>query len=83
MSNTTQKNAHVNGYLNSVPVTPSDANDLPTEMKIAVAATGNVVVQDRYGRQTTWTGVAAGVELPGLYKRVLSTGTTATVVGLY
>lgn len=78
-----QKSAHNSGYLHTVAVALSDTVDLPTEMQIAVAATGNVVVMDRFGNQSTWTGVPVGTVLPGLYKRVLVTGTTATVYGVY
>jgi hypothetical protein len=71
---------------NSVVVTPSDTVDFTSYPKgISVAATGNLVVlplkaPDDGAHLITYTGVAAGFMPPFRVRRVMATGTTATVV---
>jgi hypothetical protein len=69
-----------------VAVTPSDSVDLPNGQPrgLYVGATGNVVVRDAGGTNTTLVGLAAGLIHPIAPVRILSTGTTATgIVAVY
>lgn len=65
-----------------VSITPNDSADLSREMLIYAATAGAIAVHDMDGTAITYT-VQIGDILPIIAKRVLSTGTTATVVGLY
>lgn len=70
----------------AVAVVPNDATDLPDGVAtfgLFVVATGNVVFHDAAGNAITLSAVAANTRLPIQAKRVLSTGTTATVRALY
>lgn len=65
-------------------VTPSDTVDLkPYARAIVVIATGNLVilpVENADASTVTFTGVPVGFVPPFKVRRVLSTGTTASVV---
>lgn len=62
-------------------ITPSNTVDLPTKPKVLYcAAAGTVALMDDSGTTLTYT-LAAGQVFPFSPKRVLATGTTATVVG--
>lgn len=64
-------------------VTPSDTVDLPRLPKaIYISVTGSLVVHNLNGDPCTFASVPAGATLPIRAKRVLATGTTATVVAL-
>lgn len=62
-------------------IAPSDSADLPVIPRVIYCQTaGNVAIRDVAGVDVTYT-VMAGQILPFSAQRVLSTGTTATVVG--
>lgn len=67
-------------------ITPSDTEDLANVSKgIVVCATGNVVVipvNNADEETITFTAVPAGFIVPYFIRRVLSTGTTATVASI-
>lgn len=64
-------------------VTPSDTVDLPSYAKaLVVAATGNLVIlpaRNVDGTTITFTGCPVGMIVPYRVRRVLASGTTATV----
>lgn len=64
-------------------VTPSDTVDLTTYTKaLVVTATGNLVIlpaRNVDGTTITFTGCPVGMIVPYRVRRVLATGTTATV----
>lgn len=66
-------------------VTPNDDNDLVTKATggLFVTAVGNVAFHDMSGNVVTLTAVAANTRIPIQARRVLSTGTTATVIALF
>jgi hypothetical protein len=67
-------------------VTPSDSADLPGGVckALEVIATGDVVcLAENDDTAVTRAAVPAGAIIEVRIKRVLSTGTTATVVALY
>jgi hypothetical protein len=67
-------------------VTPSDTDDLPGGAckALEVIATGDVVcLAENDDAAVTRTAVAAGTVIEVRVRRVLSTGTTATLVALY
>jgi hypothetical protein len=70
-------------------ITPADGTDLPDYNSrrvnaIYVGGLGNIVVRDDLGNDVTFTAVPVGTILPISPKRILSTGTTATlIIGLY
>ena len=62
-------------------ITPSDSTDLAIRPRALYCQTyGTVAITDEFGTSVTYT-VAAGQILPFRGMRILSTGTTATVVG--
>lgn len=63
-------------------VTPSNSVDLTEEAMIYCDTAGTVAVHDHGGVSKTYT-VLAGDILPIICRRVLSTGTTATVTAIY
>jgi hypothetical protein len=64
-------------------ITPSDAVDISRgPLIIYCTVAGTVAAIDSAGVVVTYT-MAVGDVLPLLVKRVNSTGTTATVIGLY
>jgi hypothetical protein len=71
--------------VNSAAVTPSDTVDFTTYPKgIVVTAAGNLVVlplkaADDGAHLITFTGVSAGFVVPFRVRRVMATGTTASV----
>ena len=70
-------------YLDSFAITPHDTNDLTDPSQaLLVVATGNLSIELVKGGTVALTAVAANTILPLACKKVLSTGTTATVVGL-
>lgn len=81
-------NRHAEYPHTHVDITPSDANDLSRLMIIYVegntAAPLTIAVHDQNGTALTYTVTEPNYILPVLVRRVLSTGTTATVIyGLY
>ena len=60
-------------------ITKADS-DLTDGVAVAiyVGTTGDVSVIDAQGNTSTFTAVPAGVILPGQFKRICSTGTTAS-----
>lgn len=64
-------------------ITPSDDNDLtPQPRVLRVLTEGNLAIQDFGGVEITYA-VTAGEVFMFAPKRVLATGTTATVAGWY
>lgn len=64
------------------PVNPNDGTDLPTTPKaLLVAVAGNLAVRGSSGTTVT-IPVVVGQIVPLRVRRVMATGTTATVVGL-
>ena len=62
-----------------VAVTKSDTNDLPFVPKaVYVGTNGDVRIIDNWDNDTVIPSVPAGSILPGRWKRILSTGTTAS-----
>lgn len=66
-------------------VTPNNSTDLVTKATggLFVTAVGNVAFHDMDGNTVTLTAVAANTRIPIQARRVLSTGTTATVIALF
>lgn len=68
------------------PIVPSDANDLTTYAKaIVVTAAGNLVIlpaKNADGSTITFTGVPVGFIPPFRVRRVMATGTTASVAAI-
>lgn len=65
-------------------ITPNDGADLAQRpRKLFIAATGNLVIRGNSGQSLTLTGLAANTQLNLSPLRVMATGTTATVWGLY
>lgn len=72
------------GFAKTFAITPNDSADLGRPCEgLLVSATGNVVFHNNDGQSVTITGAAAGQHIPVKVRRVLSTGTTATVYGLW
>lgn len=70
------------GSLDSYPaVTPSDTEDLPGGVAIAIYidVAGPVVLNDANGNTETFSALAVGQWHPMRVTRVLATGTNATV----
>ena len=64
-------------------ITPNDGVDLATVPRaLYVNVAGTLVLHDKSGTAITYN-VTAGQVLPLRVRRVLATGTTATVVGWY
>ena len=62
-----------------IAVSASDSSDLPFVSKaLYVGNTGNVTVQDMYDNTTTIPNVPAGSILPGRFKRLMNTNTSAS-----
>lgn len=73
--------------LTSVPddvidITPSDATDLPVVCRgLFIGGSGGDVRVHMYsGREVTLTNLQPGIDYPRRIKRVLATGTTATLI---
>lgn len=66
------------------PIIPSDSDDMPKYAKVGVLTAGNVVYLPALNADgvTITRAVEAGDVLPVLVRRVLATGTTATVTAL-
>ena len=63
-------------------ITKSDSTTTKGIRSLYIQASGNVALEDKQGNQVTFA-VTAGQVLPVQPSKVLSTGTTATVIGLY
>lgn len=65
-------------------VTPSDAVNLPAvaQAGLYVIVTGNLAFHDASGQTVTLLAVPVFTRIPIAAKRVLATGTTATVLAL-
>lgn len=60
-------------------VTPSDTADLaPMALALYVGTGGDIVAQDPDGNEVTFSNVPQGAILPGRFRRVLNTSTTAS-----
>lgn len=68
------------------PIAPSDSTDLTTYAKaIVVTAAGNLVIlpaKNADGSTVTFTGVPVGFIPPFRVRRVMATGTTASVAAI-
>lgn len=71
-------------YGSGFQITPSDSNDLPSIVSgIYVGGTGALRVLTLDGKDVTFAAVPAGTTIPLQVKRVLASGTGATLlVGL-
>jgi hypothetical protein len=71
----------------ALPVAPSDANDLATYAKsLVVTTTGNLVVLPAMNDDAvtvTFNDCPVGMTVPFRVRRVLATGTTASVAALF
>jgi len=66
-------------YPRALPVTPSDATNLPVvAQSLYVGGAGSISVVTAGGDQVTFASVPAGTVLPVAVRRVRQTGTTAT-----
>jgi hypothetical protein len=66
---------------NAAELTPSDSTNLTTFSRaLWVGGAGNLCVTMIGGQTVTFSNVAAGTFLPIRVKRVLATGTTATLI---
>lgn len=76
--------AITHGYSRTFPVTPNDGVDLmvPCEA-LLVNVAGNLVFRNTVGTDITITGAVAGQVIPIKTRRVLATGTTATVTAMW
>jgi len=63
-------------------ITPSDVTATTGIRSIYIQATGNVALEDKQGNAVTFA-VTVGQVLPVQPAKVLATGTTATVIGLF
>lgn len=64
-----------------VTISPSDSSDVDSRIRaLRVMSDGNVAIMDEAGTTVTYAQFAGDI-MPIRPKRVLSTGTTATVVG--
>jgi hypothetical protein len=75
-------------YITSMAVTPSDTEDLPRSpcRGLLVTAVGNLAIiplNNADAATIALLAVAANTFIPIAARRVLATGTTATVVALY
>lgn len=65
-------------------ITPSDSEELDDIRGLYVGGTGNLELVGQDGTAATFEAVPAGAVLPVSPKKVMSTGTTATlIVALY
>lgn len=66
---------------NAVAITPDDDNDLPFVTRaLWVGGAGTLAVVMESGATASFSGVQAGTQLDFRVKRVLATGTTATLM---
>ncbi len=65
---------------NAVAVTKSDATILPAFRALYVGGAGDVAVTTVDGANATFSGAPAGLVIPIRGTKVLSTGTTATLI---
>lgn len=63
-------------------ITPNDSTSTEGIRSLYIQASGNVALEDKQGTQVTFA-VTVGQVLPVQPSKVLATGTTATVIGLY
>lgn len=72
------------GFARTFPITPSDSADLTTPCDgLLVTVAGNLVFRNTAGVSITITGAAAGQHIPIKTRRVMATGTTATVIAMW
>jgi hypothetical protein len=62
-----------------IAVAPSDVADLPEHRRLWIADAGDLAIQNFQGETVPMGTLPAGIEVPGRVKRVMATGTTATV----
>jgi hypothetical protein len=68
-------------YSEVVDVTPSDTVDLvPGARALFVGGAGNLTIITREGRTVLFTSVAANTKIDVAAKRVMATGTVATLI---
>lgn len=77
--------AYDHGFAKAYPITPNDSTDIGQACEgLFVAVAGNIVLTPAQGGSNiTCTACPAGTFIPIKVKRVLATGTSATVVGLF
>ena len=63
-----------------VAATPSDTVDQPQHRSVWVAAPGTVSIQNTRGQTVALGSLSAGHVIPGAVKRIMATGTTATLL---
>jgi hypothetical protein len=74
----------MNTAKNAELITPDDDNDLAFPRSVYTLTAGNVVLIPQGGTvAVTFTAVAANTMLPVRAKRVLATGTTASLLGVW
>lgn len=73
--------ARINTANKWLTITPSDSVDQPYFRALYAQTTGNVALRDVRNNDVTFA-VTAGQVLPVQPKRVLFTGTSATMIGL-
>lgn len=65
-------------------ITPHDSNAVPEVTRgVYVGTGGSLVVELAWGAILTFTNVPSGAMLPIRVRRVLTSGTAASLVGLY
>jgi len=74
----------MNTAKNAELITPDDGNDLAFPRSVYTLTAGDVVLIPQGGTvAVTFTGVPANTMLPVRAKRVLATGTTASLLGVW
>jgi hypothetical protein len=77
------KNALLKQPTNFLTVVPSDTTDTSrtAQLGVWVGGAGNLAVMGLYDTvAVTLAGIAAGTYVPGQFKRIMATGTTATLI---
>ena len=74
---------NVDNYTSISNVTPSDSADIQLTRGILIGVTGTLAVITASNETITITGLAVGVIHPLCVRRVLATGTSATVISAY
>jgi hypothetical protein len=73
-------NAPLKPFQNGSTVTTSDSADIPETRAVFVGGAGNLTVILAGGGQVTFNALTAGTLLDIAVKRILTTGTTATLI---
>lgn len=70
----------INSATNFAAITPSDVTDTSDVRALWVGGTGDVAIEGRDGNSATLSAVPTGTLIPVQPAKVLSTGTTATLI---